>query len=235
MTHPILRVEDLTIAYGGVVAVKDLSFSLEKGERVGLIGPNGAGKTSVVNALSGFYLQYKGKISLNGEDITKLHSFQRVHCGLARSFQSAKLFSSRTVEENIAAVRKFAKSDAAVDLVELNPELHARLYERAGSLPYGLQKQLGCLLAYIAARHVLLLDEPAAGLAVSEREFVDRIVEHAVSRNYAVLLIEHDMDMIKRTCDRTIVLANGTLLAQGKTDEVLQRHDVIETYLGKEV
>jgi branched-chain amino acid transport system ATP-binding protein len=231
---PVLRVENLLIQYGGVIALKEVSFTIGKGERVGLIGPNGAGKTSVVNVLSGFKLNYQGQIYLNGNNITKLKAHQRVHSGLARSFQAAKIYSLRTVAENVETVQTFSKADTEFDLETLNPELFLRRSEIAGSLPYGLQKQLGCILAHIAAKIVLLLDEPAAGLAVGERPFVDFMIQKSVAKDCAVLLIEHDMDMIRRNCDRIIVLSNGTLIADGKTEEVLQRKDVIESYLGEE-
>jgi branched-chain amino acid transport system ATP-binding protein len=235
MESPIMQVENVLIQYGGVIAVQDVSFSIQKGERVGLIGPNGAGKTSLINVLSGFHLGYQGNITLYGNDITKLQPHQRVTSGLTRSFQTAKIYKSRTVQENLDSVIKFSNSDIEIDLRSMNPELYQRRTEVSGQLPYGLQKQLGCILAYKAAKHILLLDEPAAGLATDERKFVDLLIDMAVERDCAVLLIEHDMEMIRRNCNRTIVLANGKLLVDGETEEILKKKEVIESYLGEEV
>ncbi len=230
-----LRVEGLAKRFGGLRVFQDISFSLEPGGLLGVIGPNGAGKTTLVNVISGRQPPSAGKVFLNGRDISgqPTHAISRL--GLSRSFQQTNTFKSVSVRENILRAIRFGQRGMPTGLEDLMDEFHLteRLDEQSDKLPYGLQKMLGLVMAYATSPSVLLLDEPAAGLERVERNHVDTFVAHARSAGKcSVLIIEHDMDLIRRLCPRILVLDAGVLLADGSPAEVLARPDVIAAYLG---
>lgn len=230
-----LRVEGLAKRFGGLRVFQDISFTLESGGLMGVIGPNGAGKTTLVNVISGRTPPSGGKVFLGGRDVSgqPTHAISRL--GLARSFQQTNTFKSVSVRENIVRAIRFGQRGMPAGLEDMLGEygLADRLDEQSDKLPYGLQKMLGLTMAYATSPTVLLLDEPAAGLERVERGHIDSFVAR-VRRDGAcsVLIIEHDMDLIKRLCPRILMLDAGVLLADGPPAEVLARPDVIAAYLG---
>jgi branched-chain amino acid transport system ATP-binding protein len=234
-----LRVEALTKRFGGLRVFQDIAFSLPQGELMGVIGPNGAGKTTLINVISGRQPPSGGKVFLDGRDVTGLPAHAIARMGVARSFQQTNTFRGVSVRENIARAIRFGhrgnRGGVPLGLEQLMSEfaLLPRLDEQSDKLPYGLQKMLGLVMAYAAGPKVLLLDEPAAGLERAERGNVDLYVDHVRRVGGAsVLIVEHDMDLIRRLCPRIMVLDAGIVLADGAPAEVLARPEVIAAYLG---
>ena len=231
----VLAVDALSKQFGGVAAVHQVSLSLREGEVLGVIGPNGAGKTTLINMISGAMQPTEGKVSLVGKNVTGWSSHRMSRQGIARSYQQTSAFSRASVRENFARAKSFSRrwvTDEDLDSLLRITGLGGRLDDRAGDLPYGLQKLLGLLLPLATCPHVLLLDEPAAGLEGSERGRIDALVDWAVEHGSAVLLVEHDMDLVRRICPRLVVMDTGETLAEGETAEVLRDPAVITAYLG---
>jgi branched-chain amino acid transport system ATP-binding protein len=233
----LLEVASISKRFGGLHVFADVSFVVPPGEVLGVIGPNGAGKTTLINVICGTLTPTGGGVRLDGKDMTgkSLHVISRM--GIVRSFQQANTFRAATVRENISRAVRFSGGgqrawDAIAPLVD-EFELAPRLDEQSDKLPYGLQKMLGLLLAYAVRPKVLLLDEPAAGLERRERLRVDALVRHAGAElGCGILIVEHDMDLVRRLCPKILVLDSGRVLAEGATDDVLSRKDVIDAYLG---
>jgi len=232
-----LEVNTISKNFGGLRVFNEVSFTLAPGELMGVIGPNGAGKTTLINVISGKLAPSAGSIKFDGRDIGGLpfHTLSRL--GLVRSFQQTNTFKSATVRENLARAIRFSGSPSSIwgklDGMLRQFDLAPRLDVPSDKLPYGLQKMLGLVLAYATSPRVLLLDEPAAGLERRERQQVDAFVDAArADHGCAVLIVEHDMDLIKRLCPRILVLDAGRILAEGPPAEVLARPDVIAAYMG---
>jgi len=201
-----------------------------------VIGPNGAGKTTLVNVLAGQLAPSGGTVRLAGDVVTGLSPGRLARKGISRSYQQTSVFAEVSVRENLERARAY--STRWMDPQDLRRLLARmgladRMDDRAGELPYGLQKALGLVLALAVEPRVLLLDEPAAGLESSERRRVDEVVAWAVERGCAVLLVEHDMDLVRRICDRVLVMDTGEPLAAGLPGEVLADPRVISAYLGE--
>jgi branched-chain amino acid transport system ATP-binding protein len=234
---PDLEVVGLSKVFGGLKVFQEISFTLSRGELLGMIGPNGAGKTTLINVLSGQLPASAGRIALGGRDVTQLPFHSRAQMGMIRSFQQTNTFREESVRENLSRAMRFSKASPGMEQ-KLRPlierfDLSTRLDEPSDKLPYGLQKMLGLLLTYIASPKVLLLDEPAAGLEGRERSRVDDFIHTAQKElDCSVLIVEHDMDMIRRLCTRLLVLDAGKILAHGAPTEVLSRREVIDAYLG---
>ena len=229
-----LRIEGLAKRFGGLLVFQDLDFTLPTGALLGVIGPNGAGKTTLINVISGRQAPSAGRILLGGKDVTGSPSHAVSRLGVARSFQQTNTFKSVSVRENIDRAIRFGQRGMPAGLETLLGEfaLTDRLDEQSDKLPYGLQKMLGLVMAFATSPKVLLLDEPAAGLERGERHNVDLFVKHVRDAGASVLIVEHDMDLIRRLCPRILVLDAGVLLADGPPAEVLARPDVIAAYLG---
>jgi len=232
-----LRVEKISKRFGGLKVFDDINLTLAPGDILGVIGPNGAGKTTLINIICGKLAPTHGRIFLGGEEVTAkpFHSLSRM--GVVRSFQQTNTFRTATVRENLARAVRFSGGSADVwrrlDELLARFGLAERQDEQSDKLPYGQQKMLGLLLAYSTSPKVLLLDEPAAGLEGRERTRVDDFVQHArADLGCSVLIVEHDMDLIRRLCPRIIVLDAGRSLAEGPPAEVLSRRDVIDAYVG---
>ena len=234
----LLQVKGLTKRYGGIRVFDDVDLSIQAGEIFGVIGPNGAGKTTLINVLSGAVPPSAGTITLAGENVTSmpLHSMSRL--GAIRSFQQTNTFHGKTVRENLVYAMQFSGHhkggikgvESLLDAFDLS----ARLGEPADKLPYGSQKLLGLLMAFVTQPRLLLLDEPAAGLEHHERDRIDRFVHAASSElGSAVLIVEHDIGLIRRLCSRIVMLDGGRILAEGTPDEVLSRPDVLSAYVGE--
>ena len=246
---PILETIRLEKRFGGIVAVHDLSLSIEKGARHALIGPNGAGKTTVINLLTGVLKPTDGSIILDGKDITALAPHQRVRLGMARTFQINQLFPDLTPLELIGQAisermgtgaqwwrvigSKATVTDEIVEILE-RFRLVDVMHERTAILPYGKQRLLEIALAFACRPQVLLLDEPAAGVPDVERHELLATIE-ALPAEVTVLLIEHDMDLVFSFADRITVLVNGGLLVDGAPEEVARDPRVKSVYLGEEL
>lgn len=230
-----LRVELLVKRFGGLLVFQGISFTLPEGGLMGVIGPNGAGKTTLINVISGRQAASGGRVLLDGREITNqpAHAVSRLE--LARSFQQTNTFKSVSVGENIARAIRFGGRGAPPGLDALMKEftLTPRLGDVSDKLPYGLQKMLGLVMAFATRPKILLLDEPAAGLERTERQNVDTFVRYVREAGASVLIVEHDMDLIRRLCPRILVLDAGVLLADGPPAEVLARPDVVAAYLGE--
>jgi len=244
-----LTVEGLTVRYGAVVAVNEVSFKLEPGRVTGLIGPNGAGKTSLIDAISGFAAS-QGTVLLDDLDLSKAPARRRARSGVARSFQSLELFDDSTVFENlsVAADPQDLRS-YFLDLIwPINPKLRPEvvraitefdldddLHRDVQDLSYGKRRLLAIARAVAMHPSVLLLDEPAAGLSSAESAELAKVVRRlADDWGMAILVVEHDMNFVMGVCDQVIVLDFGTLIAVGSPDEVQHDPAVVAAYLGEE-
>jgi ABC-type branched-subunit amino acid transport system ATPase component len=235
---PMMQVTGLTKRFGGVKVFEDLSFDLNKNEILGVVGPNGAGKTTLINVLCGAISANAGQIWLEDKQVTGCLLHEMSKLGVLRSFQQANTFGVKTIRENLLFAMSFSGQDLNPDQTAMDLlaqfDLLPRLDEQSNKLPYGLQKVLGMMMIFLARPRVLLLDEPAAGLEVSERPRIDAFIA-AAQRAYStsVLIVEHDMALIRRLCSRMIVLDAGQLLAIGEPEEVLSRKDVLDAYIGE--
>ena len=240
MTAPAgdtLIVDAASKRFGGLRVFENISFALPQGGLLGVIGPNGAGKTTLINVMCGMLPPSAGRIILGDRDITGKPFHTVSQLGVVRSFQQTNTFKSVSVEENLYRAERFGAGKTGRDLgvKALLDEfgLTPHLQEPSEKLPYGLQKMLGLVMVLFARPKFLLLDEPAAGLERRERTQIDRFVAHARQAvGCGVLVVEHDMDMVRRLCPHILVLEAGRLLAEGPPAEVLARKDVIDAYLG---
>jgi ABC-type branched-subunit amino acid transport system ATPase component len=202
---------------------------------LGVIGPNGAGKTTLISMLAGALAPSSGQVRLESKNIEGRPSYNVARRGVGRSFQQTATFGNETVGENLARALVFSRRssfDGGFHALIASTGLLDVLDSRSADLPYGKQKLLGLLMTVATRPRLLLMDEPAAGLETSERLLIDRIVDLVVSDGTAVLLVEHDMDLVKRICPRVIVMDAGALLAEGPPEDVFRDLNVISAYLG---
>lgn len=243
MTAPIdqtkctLEIRNASKRFGGNTVFSEISLSLESAAIKGVIGPNGAGKTTLINITSGQLVPSSGAIVLGGRDITNEPLHLRSQLGIVRSFQQTKTFKTASVAENLERAGLFRPNPATTDdyIVELIGKcgLADRMNQASDTLPYGMQKMLGLLMTLVARPKILLLDEPAAGLEKQERYLIDLFVQTARTHlGCGILIVEHDMELVKRLCPYVYVLDRGRVLAEGDPQTVLRRKDVIEAYLG---
>ncbi len=250
----LLEVKNLGISFGGLRAVDSFEISIEKGQLYGLIGPNGAGKTTVFNLLTGVYKPSDGKISLDGKNITGKGTIEINQAGIARTFQNIRLFKELTVLDNVKVglhnsytystaegifrLPRFFKvekkmKEKALELLKVF-DLDQEADYLASNLPYGKQRKLEIARALATGPKLLLLDEPAAGMNPNEtKELMETIRFVRDTFEMTILLIEHDMKLVSGICEELTVLNFGQVLAQGKTQEVLNNPQVIKAYLGE--
>jgi branched-chain amino acid transport system ATP-binding protein len=249
----LLEVDKLTMRFGGLVAVNAVSFSVQEGSLVGLIGPNGAGKTTCFNVLTGVYVPSSGRVLVNGRDVTGLAPHRICAVGAARTFQNIRLFKELTVLENILVSlhprrgyglisaflhlpvvnrREAELKNEAMEFLK-NLDLADKADVLTKNLPYGDQRKVEIARALATKPQILLLDEPAAGMNPSETaRLSDLIVQIRDRFKLTVLLIEHDMSLVMKICERIHVLDYGELIASGVPKEIRENKRVIEAYLG---
>jgi branched-chain amino acid transport system ATP-binding protein len=251
--EPLLRVEGISVHFGAVQALSDVSLDIHRGEIVAIIGPNGAGKTTLLNVISGFYHPQQGRIIFDGKDRTDLKPFEVAELGVARTFQNVALFKGMTVLDNIMtgrllkmrghflldaiywgpARRQELAHRAAVERVIDFLEIQAIRKTPAGRLPYGLQKRVELARALAAEPQLLLLDEPMAGMNVEEKEDMCRFVLDVHDEfGTTIALIEHDMSVVMDISDRVVALDYGRKIAEGAPEAVRADRAVIDAYLG---
>jgi branched-chain amino acid transport system ATP-binding protein len=252
-----LKIENLSISFGGLKALSDVSFSVEKGEIYSMIGPNGAGKTTVFNCISGLYKPTGGKIFFKDRDITPLKPHQVAQVGIARTFQNIELFSRMTTMENLmlgrhtklksgvwagmtfltprskAAREEIAHRERVEEIIDFL-ELQAARNQMVMNLPYGTQKLVELGRALALEPEVMLLDEPSAGMNLEEKEdLIFSIRDIRDDFGITILLVEHDMNLVMGISDRVLALNYGQVIAEGPPTDVQKHPEVLKAYLGE--
>jgi len=243
----LLNISGLSKGFGGVQVLANINFSLRAGERLGLIGPNGAGKTTLINVITGGHAADSGRVVFQGRNITSLAPHRRNRLGMARSFQILSLFPEMTVLENIrnALLRyrglhvQFWRRLAALDDFRAEAAHYAALVglgqaldQRVDTLPYGEARRLDIALVLAQQPRLMILDEPAAGLSASETRDLVSVLQASIG-SCALILVEHDMDVVYALADRIMVLDYGRVLAEGTPAEISANEDVQRVYLGE--
>mgnify|MGYP000383175177 CR=1 FL=1 len=249
----LLAVENVSLSFGGIKAIRDVSFDVRVGEIRAIIGPNGAGKTSMLNVINGFYHPQQGRITFKGRTRTKMRPSEAARGGIARTFQNVALFKGMTALDNIMTGRSLKMRRGFLwQLLRHGPALAEEVEHRlkveeiidfleiphirrvpVGKLPYGLQKRVELGRALAMEPELLLLDEPMAGMNMEEKEDMSRFVLDVNDHfGTTVALIEHDMGVVMDLSDRVVVLDHGIKIADGTPDEVKRNQTVIDAYLG---
>ena len=251
----ILRVEGVSLNFGNISAITDVSMEVRRGEILAIIGPNGAGKTCLLNCINGFYRPQFGKILFQGKDLTQIKPHRIARMGIARTFQNIELFTGLSTLDNLMAARHMLMKQGAlsgglffgparreeiqhrhrvedvIDLLELE-EIRKKI---VGSLPYGQRKRVDLARSLCMEPEVLLMDEPMAGMNVEEKEDMARfILDIHELKGTTIVLVEHDMGVVMDIVQRAVVLDFGVKIAEGTPEEIEQNADVIRAYLGEE-
>lgn len=248
---PLLACESLTMRFGGLCAINELSFSVQAGAIHGLIGPNGAGKTTLFNIISGYYTPTSGRVLFRGENIAELKMHAIAERGVTRTFQHSSLFNEMSVWDNLlvafhlwqkptlkhaimagAANRQNEKADKAESLLSFFGLSEYR-NQLAAELPHGLQRALGIAIAMASQPQLLLLDEPFTGMNPEETEQMMTLTRQLRSSGVTLLLVEHDMRAVMGLCDKITVINFGEILVEGNAEAIMHHPQVIEAYLGR--
>jgi len=250
-----LRVENVSLSFGGIRALRDVSFDVEEGQILAVIGPNGAGKTSLINSINGFYHPQEGNILFEGQRINDVPAFKRAQLGISRTFQNIALYTNATVLDNLMAARHIhMKSGMFSNALFWGPSQaeeirHRRMIEQiieflemesirksiVGTLSYGLRKRVELGRALALEPRLLLLDEPMAGMNVEEKEDMARfILDIHEQQDTTIMLIEHDIGLVMDISHRIVVLDFGMKIGEGTPEEVRRNEAVIKAYLGQE-
>lgn len=248
----MLKVDHLVHRFGGLIAVNDVSFTIEQGEIVSLIGPNGAGKTTLFNVIAGVYTPASGTIRYRDRDITRMPTPAVAELGIIRTFQITSLFPGVSALENLIIGRhrklragilpvlfnlsgtraeERANRETCAEILRMLG-LGKKMHEPAGALPYGDQRLLELGIALAAGPELLLLDEPAAGLNETETSELMRLIRQLRDSGITVFLVEHDMNLVMHISDRIIAVSNGCKIAEGPPDVIRAHQEVISAYLG---
>ncbi|MGF9714862.1 MULTISPECIES: urea ABC transporter ATP-binding protein UrtD [Paenibacillus] len=243
---PIIRVEELEVSFDGFKAIRGLNFSLEAGELRFLIGPNGAGKTTLLDVLCGKVKPSKGKVLFKGQtDLSKYQEHQIAQLGIGRKFQAPSIFGTLTVEENMLLSMRQKRGLLSTLLAKTTKEQRSRLQQdlemiglagkakdKAGSLSHGEKQWLEIGMLLIQEPELLLLDEPAAGMTDSETEKTGELL-HRINSRQTVVVVEHDMEFVRRFAKTVTVMHEGTVLREGSMQDIQEDDKVAEVYLGK--
>ena len=248
MKEVALKCEGVTVSYGALKAVNDVSYEFRSGHVYGLIGPNGAGKTTLLNVLAGRQMRHSGRVYCGDREIGQLPAYERARMGIGRSFQIIKIFGDLSVTDNLLVAaqsqrpgfqpfwisRRFDKqfAERLMSILKLTG-LHAYRNEIAGTLPYGLQRSLELGVTLLPDPKILLLDEPLAGIGHHEIPAALELIKH-VSQGRTVLLIEHNMDAVMSLSHEIVVMSNGSIIAQGSPEAVKANETVRSIYLGED-
>lgn len=255
MGSSVLELNGVGKSFGGVQAVRDMTFTIGKGELAGLIGPNGAGKTTIFNLITGVYDVSSGTISFKGDTLNGLKPYQVIRKGIARTFQNLRLFAASTVLENVMTAAqqhyrysfgealthlgrwKNMEAKTRAESMELLDRvgLADRAGQAAGTLPYGLQRRLEIARAISLRPELLLLDEPAAGMNADEVEQLNQLIT-GIHKDFelTILLIEHHMDMVMAICPHIVCMNFGAKIAEGSPEHIQSHPEVLKAYLGEE-
>ena len=247
--HPLLSIEHLSKNFGGIAAINDLSLNVGEGELLGIIGPNGAGKTALINTITGFYKASSGQIHFDQHNITHLSIHGIAKLGVGRTFQNIRLFKRLSVLENVLVARKSffehpfqwlqgqssreLQMDTALECLSVL-NLSEKIHQSAASLSYGDARRLEIARAMAGEPKMLLLDEPAAGMNEFETQQLIEDIQLIRSKVSAIVLIEHDMNLIRALSTRVVAMDFGTKLCEGSAQEVLSHPEVLSAYLGDE-
>lgn len=251
-----LQVDNISLNFGGIKAIQNVSFDVQEGEIFAVIGPNGAGKTSLINSINGFYHPQKGHIIFEGQDLAGIPPYQRAKLGISRTFQNIALYTNATVLDNLMAARHIHMKDSNLltGALFLGPARNEEIKHRrrvediidflemehlrksiVGTIAYGLRKRVELGRALALEPTLLLLDEPMAGMNVEEKEDMARfILDIHEQQNMTIMLIEHDIGLVMDICDRIVVLDFGQKIGEGTPEEISNNEAVINAYLGQE-
>lgn len=239
MSKKLLKLRSVSKQFGGLQALKNVSFELGKGELLGLIGPNASGKTTLINIINGYYPPNSGEIFLEEEEIGGLTTDKIAKLGVTRMFQTTRIYPRLTVQQNLMsvayAINRFPieKATERADRILEQVDLKKMREEPAGNLSGGQRKLLEFGLCFMGKPKLVLLDEPFASIHPEFKEILNEVMEAYNKEGVAYILVSHDIPSIVGTCPRLVVLAAGEVLADGPTEEVRDKDEVVEAYLGE--